>query len=242
LEEPSQPFGCLAFEGTGIKNPEWGIAQRFCRDVERRRFEHGVCALELVEGEELGDAKRAGVTGVCVQLHADDLATEENGGDVIGDEIAFDANDRGEWAARVIDEAGGALRRSFGEGALEARGIEIASREDERARSVRRDDELFELPRIDAAVSRGERLELRFGNHLRDERKKLGVREEIARTHDDERVEAGAGRHRDERREIDRVIDGRDGRGRAARDEQRENQRTTLTHAKRRFFEPTRSR
>lgn len=78
---------------------------------------------------------------------------------------------------------------------------------------------------------------------MRDEWKELGVCEELARVDVDERVETRGGSERDERRKIDRVIDGHSGSGSATRRETREkNQRTTLTQTKRRFFEPTRSK
>ncbi len=243
LEEASETFRGFAFERTRIENAKRRVAQRLCGHVERRRLEDRMCTLELVQGEELADAQRAHTTGFRVELDADDAATEEDGREVIGDDVTFDANDRGERPARAIDEAARAVRRSIGERTLEARGIEIALRENERARAIRRDDELLELTRIDAAVTRSKRLKLRLGDDLRDEREELGVCEQISRADVEERVEAGGGRDGDERREIDRMIDGPGGRGRTARDEQREDredQRTTLTQAKRRFFEPTR--
>lgn len=153
LQETCEAFGGIAFEGAGVEDAEGGVAECLRRGVEGRGFEGGVALVEFVESEELTHAEGADAAGLCVELDANRASTEKHGGEVIGAVGSFDTRDGGQRSGRVINEAPSERRRALGERAFETRGIEIALSEDERARAVRRDDEIFELARIDAAVT-----------------------------------------------------------------------------------------
>ena len=154
-------------------------------------------------------------------------------------------------AAAFVDEATRDGDRALVKRLLDACAVEVAGREGERALRVARDRELFEPERVDAGVTICECSELRFRNHLSDERRSSGwARSSRGRASTSEsRPAAGT-----------RATSGGSSMGFSAgggcagdpqetsatrRDCSDPNELvhlTTLTQAKRRFFEPTRSR
>ena len=196
-------------------------------------------------------AQRADATRDGVRFDRDGAPAERGHHDVIARCVTFEARDARERAARFVDEAARDREGALAERLLDACAVEVAGREIERALRVGRDRELFELERVDAGVAVRERSELHLRDDLHDERKKLGVGEELARSGVHERVEARGGDEADERRELDGLLGGRWLRRGPARNQRSEADRsdpndqlhlTTLTQAKRRFFEPTRRR
>ena len=129
---------------------------------------------------------RSGPTraGARVELDASDPSSERHELEALvlrGGPL--EAHDARQGTSRVIDRPRGHPGRSVGEGPLELLGVEHAATKRECRGMVGGDHDVFELTRINAAMTRRKRAKLHVGDDHRDERHELRVRQNLARPH-----------------------------------------------------------